>query len=147
MKTFACSAHSLLTVDLFRQIWIRHCLQKQVEILIPPLLPDQRTVFTQQFSCQPSQVYLSRGHTQMTSTQFSGFWTPSPLVCILARSIVLNPRNLPYYICIWVTPPPSQCRRHLGMAPYSTCHKKLSKFVTNKVTDHSPCWRYFTFNI
>ena len=32
---------------------------------------------------------------------------PGPrLVCILARSIVLNPCNLPYYVCIWVTPLP-----------------------------------------
>ena len=29
-----------------------------------------------------------------------------PLVYILARSIVLNPRNLPYYVCISLTPPP-----------------------------------------
>ena len=29
---------------------------------------------------------------------------PLPLVCILAQFIVLNPRNLPYYVCIWVTP-------------------------------------------
>ena len=30
----------------------------------------------------------------------------SPLVCISARLKVLNPRNLPYYVCIWVSPPP-----------------------------------------
>ena len=53
----------------------------------------------------------------MTSTQFSGFWTPSPLVYILARSIRLNPCNLPYYVCISLTPLPPQCRRHLSMAP------------------------------
>ena len=53
----------------------------------------------------------------MTSTQFSGFWTPSPLVYILARSISLNPRNLPHYVCILLTPLPHQCRRHLSMAP------------------------------
>ena len=40
------------------------------------------------------------------STQFLGFWTPSPLVCILARSIALNPRNLPYFICMWYNPLP-----------------------------------------
>ena len=54
------------------------------------------------------------GHTLMTSTKLLGFWTPSPFVCILARLIVLNPRNLPY--CIWI--PPSPCRRHLNMAPF-----------------------------
>ena len=55
----------------------------------------------------------------MTSTQFSEFWTPSPLVYILIRSIRLNPRNLPYYVCISLTPPlPPPCRRHLSMAPY-----------------------------
>ena len=54
----------------------------------------------------------------MTSTQFLGYRTPSPLVCILARSLVLNSRNLPYYICIWLTPPPPpQCRHHISMAP------------------------------
>ena len=29
-----------------------------------------------------------------------------PLVYILEKSIRLNPRNLPYYICILLTPPP-----------------------------------------
>ena len=33
----------------------------------------------------------------MTSAKFSGFLTP-PLVCILDKFIVLNPRNLPFYI-------------------------------------------------
>ena len=45
-----------------------------------------------------------------------GIFDPLPLVCILARFIVLTSRNLPYYICIWVTPSP-QSRRHLSMAP------------------------------
>ena len=56
----------------------------------------------------------------MTSTQFSEFWNPSPLVCILARFIVLKSRNLPYYVCIWVTPSPSLCRHHLSMTPCNT---------------------------
>ena len=46
-----------------------------------------------------------------------GVFDPLPLVCILARFIVLESRNLPYYVCIWVTPSPSQSRRHLSMAP------------------------------
>ena len=54
----------------------------------------------------------------MTSTQFSGFWTPSPLVHILARSITVNPRNLPYYVCFWANPPPPWCGRPLCMVPY-----------------------------
>ena len=29
-----------------------------------------------------------------------------PLVRILARSIRVNPRNLPYYVCFWATPLP-----------------------------------------
>ena len=29
---------------------------------------------------------------------------PLPLACILVRSIVLNPRNLPLYVYIWITP-------------------------------------------
>ena len=29
----------------------------------------------------------------------------TPLVRIMARSIVLNSRNLPYYVCFWATPP------------------------------------------
>ena len=39
-----------------------------------------------------------------------------PLVYILVRSIVLNPSNDPFYLCISVTP--SQSTRHLSMAPY-----------------------------
>ena len=35
---------------------------------------------------------------------FRDFGHPPPLVCTLARSIVLNPRNLRYYVCIWATP-------------------------------------------
>ena len=38
-----------------------------------------------------------RGYASMSSKQFLGFWTPSPLVCILARFIVLKSCNLPYY--------------------------------------------------
>ena len=46
-----------------------------------------------------------RGRSQMTSAEFSGFWTHSPpLVSILGQSIVLISRNLPYCIRIWVTP-------------------------------------------
>ena len=41
-----------------------------------------------------------------------------PLVRILPRSIVVNLRNLPYYVCFWATPlPPSRCGRPLCMAP------------------------------
>ena len=38
------------------------------------------------------------------------FWaTPlPPLVCILIRPIRVNPRNLPYYVCFWATPPPGE---------------------------------------
>ena len=42
----------------------------------------------------------------------------SALVCILARSTVLNSRNLLSYICcFWVLPSPSQCRHHRSMTP------------------------------
>ena len=34
-----------------------------------------------------------------------GFWDPLPLVQILDLSIVVNPRNLPYYVCFWTNPP------------------------------------------
>ena len=64
------------------------------------------------------------------------FWTPSPLVSILARFIVPNSRNLPHYVCIWVPPLPSLCRRHLSMAPYGflyiggiKCNIKCKNFV------------------
>ena len=62
-------------------------------------------------------LYLSllEGRSHMTSEKFSGFQTPSPLVCILARLILLNPRNLPYYVCVWI--PPSPCRRHFKYGP------------------------------
>ena len=46
-----------------------------------------------------------------------GIFDP-PLVCILDQLIVLNSRNLPYYICFWGTPlPPSHCRHHMYMHP------------------------------
>ena len=49
-----------------------------------------------------------------------GFLDPlPPLVRILARSIRVNPRNLPYYVCFWTNPPsPSLCGRPLCMVPY-----------------------------
>ena len=52
---------------------------------------------------------------------FRDFWPPPPLlVCILDQFIVLNSRNLPYYICFWGTPlSPSHCRHHLYMPPNS----------------------------
>ena len=37
---------------------------------------------------------------------FRDFGPPPPLVRILARSIRVNPRNLPYYVCFWATPLP-----------------------------------------
>ena len=43
------------------------------------------------------QVRMYKGPFIRTSAKFLGFWTPSPLVRILARSIRVNPRNLPYY--------------------------------------------------
>ena len=39
-----------------------------------------------------------------------GFSDPSPLVRILTRYIVLNPHNLPYYVCFWANPPPPLVR-------------------------------------
>jgi len=33
-----------------------------------------------------------------------GILDPSPLVRTLARSIRVNPRNLPYYVCFWANP-------------------------------------------
>ena len=52
------------------------------------------------------QVRMYKGPFIRTSAKFLGFWTPSPLVRILARSIRVNPRNLPYYVCFWANPPP-----------------------------------------
>ena len=51
------------------------------------------------FWCNDKGPYLNDVYT------FFGILDPSPLVYILARSIVLNPRNLPYYVCISLTPP------------------------------------------
>ena len=84
------------------------------------LLHVQRRLVEQALRLQVGDAknssYVIRGHTLITSTQFSGFWTPSsPHVCNLARSTVLNPRKLPYYVCISLAPP--QCRRHLSMVP------------------------------
>ena len=53
----------------------------------------------------------------MTSTQFSGFWTPSP-PCLhfgkIHKSKSTQPPSLRLH---FVNPPPHQCRRHLSMAP------------------------------
>ena len=61
---------------------------------------------------------ISRAILRCRLHNFSEFWTPSPLVCILARFIVINPRNLPYYVCIWVTPYLLSVQTSLIMAPY-----------------------------
>ena len=51
---------------------------------------------------------------------FRDFGPPPPLVRILARSIRVNPRNLPYYVCFWTNPPsPPLCGRPLCMVPYA----------------------------
>ena len=72
-------------------------------------------------------MLLHRGNPQFIYLRavqsFFLFWTPSPLVSILARFIVPNSRNLPHYVCIWVPPLPSLCRRHLSMAPYNILHQ------------------------
>ena len=46
------------------------------------------------------------------------FGPPPPLVTHFGLIIVLNPRNLPYYVMFWTTPlPPSRAWRHLWMVP------------------------------
>ena len=63
-----------------------------------------------------------RGHPYMTSSKFSGFWTPSPLVWIWDWSTVLNSRNLTYYIFFWANPPPPSVRTSYMDAPLSPDH-------------------------
>ena len=44
--------------------------------------------------------------------RLQNFWIfgpPPPLVRNLDRSIRLNPRNLPYYVCFWTNPPSPLC--------------------------------------
>ena len=67
------------------------------------------------------------GLPYMTSAKFSGFLTPSPLVRNLDCSIVLNPRNLPYYIFFWGTPSPLSVRTSYMDAPFS-----VRRFVQRK---------------
>ena len=62
----------------------------------------------------------------MTSAAFSGFLTPSPLVCTLDQFIVLNSRNLPYYICFWGAPLPLPLQTSYVHAPYSLPHNFIS---------------------
>ena len=45
-------------------------------------------------------------HGAILKRRLHNFWDFGDLFCILARSLVLNPRNLPYYVCIRVTPIP-----------------------------------------
>ena len=47
----------------------------------------------------------SRGRPFSTYSDFPAFG-PLPFVSFLARSIVLNPRNLPYYVRVWAFPHP-----------------------------------------
>ena len=61
-------------------------------------------------------VLAVRGHVHMTSSKFSGFWTPS-----LTLSVP-NSRNLPSFGQNLADPLPSpHCRRHLYIAPYGAC--------------------------
>ena len=66
----------------------------------------------------PSPTLWTKGPYLNDVYTFFGILDPlPPLVYILARSIRQNPRDLPYYVCILLTPIPPQCRRHLSMAP------------------------------
>ena len=51
-------------------------------------------------TCGSQNFHFTKGPYLITTTQFSVFWIPSPLVCILARFIILKSCNLPYYIYI-----------------------------------------------
>ena len=53
------------------------------------------------------------------------FWPPSPLVRILAKSVRLNSRNLPYYVCILATSP-------LPLGAYVLNGSPLSQIGHNK---------------
>ena len=46
----------------------------------------------------------------------------SPLVRILARSILINPCNLPYYVCFWATPSPLPVRTSFMYGPLCNTH-------------------------
>ena len=46
------------------------------------------------------------GAVHLVRTQIFRLLDPSPFVSFLARSIVLNPRNLPYYVRVWAFPHP-----------------------------------------
>ena len=48
---------------------------------------------------------------------FRDFGPPPPLVRILARSMRVNPRNLPYYVCFWATPSPLPVRTSFMYGP------------------------------
>ena len=54
----------------------------------------------------------------MTSTQFSGFWTPSPPCLHFGKIHKTKSTQPPLLRLHFVNPPsPPQCRRHLSMAP------------------------------
>ena len=73
-----------------------------------------------------------RGHVDMTSSKFSGFWTPSlPLS-------VPNSRNLPSFCQNLANPlPPPQCRRHLYIAPKTKHTNHLTQVHGNRGTIYS----------
>ena len=70
-----------------------------------------------------------RGCSQMTSDKILGFLTPSPLIRIWWWSTVLNPRNLPYYVCFWATPSPLPVRTSFVYGPYVYLPNKSNKEV------------------
>ena len=79
-----------------------------------------------------SEAILSvRGHVHMTSAKFSGFLTPSPLVCILDQFIVLNSCNLPYYICFWSTPSPPSAADIICTCPLREMSVLKSSLILN----------------
>ena len=89
------SEHSRDHVEFYLWTMCNISLSKKVVYCNAPAREQPRRTFMQTWGPYINDVY----------TIFRIFDPLSPLFCILAR-FILSPRNLPYYVCIWVTPSP-----------------------------------------
>ena len=93
---------------------------------------DEKATITNMVS-EMSLGTIHKGRPQ----NFRYFGPPPPLVRIFARSIRVNPRNLPYYVCFWTNPPPPSVRTSFMYGPYGNlaclCHFTLPEIQNFKI--------------
>ena len=81
--------------------------KREVQSNGPTIDPNLMEIFGYDESDQDDDIQaIFRCRVHITSAKFSGFLTPFPLAWIKDQFIVLNSRNLPFYICFRGTPFP-----------------------------------------